>query len=155
MSNKEAIVKFIVNECPGSVFEERIHRIVYLMDVYSICKKGMRVTNIDFCPFMYGMYSEELSDVIESIDFSTKKGLNDMIIVDKYIYPKKSFDLDSETENTLRRVLNMTSNFTKEDLDNWSKETELYKETEYGTVADWSTVNQSICQKDIDKLNNY
>ena len=124
--------------------EFRIQKLLYIADLVAQLERGERITDADFKPYMYGSYSEEISNTLsqfedeQKVEYSPDYQYGD--VTTKYTNLIDGADLtlsDEGVESILRRVKNATEGWTSQDLGEWSKESWLYKNTSYGSEMDF------------------
>jgi len=116
--------------------EYRLQKLIYLLELLSIEENGERVTNLEFKPYMYGSYSEELSNTLEKMIREDEVEIQpDMHRgkVTKAIMQKEDSDNDipQDIRERISKVQNSIEKISNDELANWSKNSWLYKNTDY------------------------
>ncbi|WP_247729575.1 type II toxin-antitoxin system antitoxin SocA domain-containing protein [Halovivax limisalsi] len=129
----EELIRVFLQKHPHGLYEFRLQKLVYLAELLSLAKRGERITNTEYVPYMYGCYSEELSNTLEDLEGSlpTMPEMKRGKIVTKYQSDGEEIKVDSEIEDIVESVVEATSGIGSEDLGKWSKKTDLYSKSEY------------------------
>lgn len=151
----EVVIGFL--EQNEFLHEYRMQKLIYIADLVSELKKGheKRITNADFKPYMYGTYSEDVRDELQ--DLSDRGDINCQLerkngnITKRYSEKDRrnksdSDRMDSKTASInkiLEEVNKATFGQSNDDLGEWSKESWLYRNTEYGTEIDFDKVHRA------------
>lgn len=130
--------------------ELRVQKLVYLADLVSKLTRGERLTDADFKPYMYGSYSEDLRNTIESSreELPTGKDRHYGNVTTVYYGGKNEkgrlsgeFDEpdipDKEVQQIIEAVLEAVDGWRSEELGEWSKESWLYENTPYEEEMDF------------------
>lgn len=139
--------------------ELRIQKLLYIADLVSQLERDRRITDADFKPYMYGSYSDNISNTLSSFEkegkiyFEPDYKYGD--VTTKYTEMQDGQELnDEKAEEILQRVIEATSGWTSKDLGKWSKDSWLYKNTSYGSTMNFdrlSTVKDAVA-KDIEDV---
>lgn len=136
--------------------EFRLQKLVYLVDLIYKLNNGDRLTDADFKPYSYGAFSQDVRDTLEEIEpnipsepdwqhgKSTTRylGGNDPDVDDQEIRSEDSSCPDDDVEEVIDVVRDMTGEISSEDLGDWSKESWLYKNTEYDEEMNFSRLDE-------------
>jgi len=149
IDDKEVVKGFL--ERYRYLHEYRIQKLVYLAEVVSVYERGRRLTELEFKPYMYGAYADDLPHLLERLaedgEVKTKKDTHHGKKTTAYMSVDESgreirSTLTEEVESIIERVHKATKSMTNEDLAKWSKETWLYQEEGYGEAMDFSRLMQ-------------
>ena len=129
---KEVIREFLGHY--SYLHEFRIQKLVYLLDLLSTLENNHRITDADFKPYMYGSYSEDIRDTLGELssEIETELDLQHGEITTKYLGNSDGGAVRQETKELIERVVETADGEKNTDLGKWSKDTWLYKSTEYG-----------------------
>lgn len=135
--------------------EFRVQKLVYLADLVSKLKRGERLSDADFKPYMYGSYSEDLRKTVESSrdELPTGKDRHYGNVTTVYYGGKSDkgqtdevFDepaiQDEEVQEIIEAVLDAVDGWRSEELGDWSKESWLYENTPYEEEMDFDRLEQ-------------
>lgn len=157
VSLDEVIRGFI--ETNEYLHEYRLQKLVYLAELLSLRDRGgNRLTNADFKPYMYGAYSDELSERLDELkhEFGTKADTHHGKVVTAYTSPDSDTDLEGETLGLIKKVNEIVRDgrFSNEDLAEWSKSTLLYQGTPFGEEMDFDDYgdNKDRLKQDLSEL---
>lgn len=122
--------------------EFRLQKLVYIAELVATLEHGDRLTDADYKPYMYGTYSEDLRNSLNEMEseLSTEPDLQYGKVTTKYLSCDAP-ELDKKVEKIINRVDNATSGWSSEDLGDWSKESWLYENTQYGDSMDFDRVH--------------
>ncbi|MFC5365796.1 SocA family protein [Salinirubrum litoreum] len=139
--------------------EYRLQKLVYLAELLSLRDRDwIRLTTADFKPYMYGAYSDELSERLDELkhEFSTKADTHHGKVVTAYTSPDSDPNLDDDILKLIEEANQMVRNgrFSNEELAEWSKSTLLYEYFPFGEKMDFSKYgeNKERLSKDLSKL---
>lgn len=113
----------------------RIQKLIYLAELMYSEKHEKPLTKSQYKPYMYGAYSEDVDDVLSnmkrdpSVESESQYRYGDR----KTTYKSSSVDpdLDSEVEELVRIVTDLTRSMSSDEIAEWSKSTYLFDETDY------------------------
>lgn len=128
--------------------ELRIQKLLYIADLVAQLERGERITDADFKPYMYGSYSEEISNTLSQfedkgkVEYSPDYQYGDVTTKYTDLTDGEETTLsDEKAEEILERVKDATEGWTSQDLGEWSKESWLYKNTNYGSEMDFDRLD--------------
>lgn len=129
--------------------EYRLQKLIYILDLLAVEKEGNRITNADFKPFMYGSYSEEIGDALESLErdpeVDTKPDMHHGKTTVAYMADEiQDEEIPDNIEELIKEVIQVTKGSSNDELGNWSKETWLYNNTPYGEEMDFMDYLKNI-----------
>lgn len=135
--------------------EFRVQKLVYLADLVSKLKRGERLTDADFKPYMYGSYSEDLRNTINNSQDELPTGKDRHYgNVTTVFYGGKTdkgrsarvFEQpalqDEEAQEIIEAVLEAVDGWRSEELGDWSKESWLYENTPYDEEMDFDRLEE-------------
>lgn len=120
----------------------RMQKFVYFGDLHSLQKYGYRLTNADFIPYHHGSYAEEISDILETADG-----------IEAFESPYSDSPQYRNTEpprladdklQIIDEVFDVVVNMSNDELEQASKGSWLYEETEFGTEMDFDEYSGDI-----------
>lgn len=123
--------------------EFRIQKLVYLADLVSKIERGERLTEADFKPYMYGSYSEEIRDTLQELEEEVPNEPDYQYgnVTTKYTGSGGGETVSSDDiEEIIERVKKATSGWSSEELGDWSKESWLYENTDYGSDMNFDRI---------------
>jgi len=129
--------------------EYRLQKLIYMADLLSIEEKDNRITEADFMPFMYGSYSEDIAEILESLEekeeIGTKADMHHGKVTTAYFDEAIDDDkISPEIKELIDRVHKVTKSRSNDDLANWSKETWLYENTPYAEKMDFEEYKRKV-----------
>lgn len=131
--------------------EFRLQKLVYILDlVTSLKEDGKRATDADFKPYMYGSYSDSLRDTLNGLEgeLPTEQDWLYGKVVTKYLgadHPRVNDgnpDGYSQYEDLIEKIREATAGISNDDLENWSKESWLYENTDYDSEMNFEEVEK-------------
>jgi len=135
--------------------EFRVQKLVYLADLVSKLKRGERLTDADFKPYMYGSYSENLRNTINSSqdELPTGKDRHYGNVTTVFyggntdkgrsagVFEQPALQ-DEEAQEIIEAVLEAIDGWRSEELGDWSKESWLYENTPYDEEMDFDRLEE-------------
>jgi len=128
------IKEFLSKPKYDELFETRIQKLIFYSEVYSITHYRMRLTEATYKPYMYGAYSEDVRDVLESMRGITRKRTiryGDRTVGYRLSGDQANFESDQVVQRIVDRVHEATEFKETSDLAQFSKESFLFENTEY------------------------
>lgn len=144
MKQIKAVIASFMRRHDG-LTSRQIQDIVYYADYRHYESKGERLTQADFAPSMYGMYSEMVKRALEQMepDCKTTMTLNThRQAVTAYIEPPVDIDVWELTDEWVAEICCDTQEYPWEALRSFSNETPLYEITDHGEPADFSLIDR-------------
>jgi uncharacterized protein YwgA len=134
--------------------EFRLQKLVYLVEIISKLERKSRITDADYKPYMYGVFSQDVRDVLSDLESdlpnepdwqygkTTTKfiGAKGGVPAEKFQHQENDIDyewLDEVTE----AIQTSTKGISSEDLGKWSKNSWLYENTQYDSEMDFSQLD--------------
>lgn len=145
------IIRAFLEEHEHGVHEFRLQKLIYLLELV-LAQENERATDLDYKPYMYGSYSEELGDELEKMkrdtNLTTKADYQHGKVTTKYFPSGEEPDIEEDLREKIKKISSEVD-MKNEDLGQWSKETKLYKETEYGTEMNFNDFSEEDFEEDV------
>lgn len=144
----QQVIKEFFIQGYDELFETRIQKLIFFTEVYCIYHYRMRMTQASYKPYMYGAYSRPISDALE--------GINDAVHRRKVvrngnrtvIYSLEDESVDSGLPEPLKtiisRVYDETRGKSTDNLAQFSKDSWLFKKTEYNHPMDFEEFAEAL-----------
>ncbi|ELZ35186.1 type II toxin-antitoxin system antitoxin SocA domain-containing protein [Halorubrum distributum] len=141
--------------------EYRLQKLIYFAELFATESKDSRLTEADFKPFMYGAYSEDVSEKLEEMesepDVATKTDMHHGKTVTAYLGQDiDESDVDPDAMDIISQVHPSTQSESNEDLAQASKQSWLYQETPYSSEMDFDEYREKLddgeINSDIDRF---
>lgn len=128
----ERVIKgFLSKDHYDGLFETRIQKLIFYSEVYTIVHYRRRVTEAVYRPYMYGAYSENVSDILSTMDGVKRNRIirhgNRTI---QYSI-KGPISNDDSTSKIIDKVHKETKFTDTSDLAQFSKDSYLFENTKY------------------------
>lgn len=126
-------VRTFVETYEGRLYEERLHRLMYCLELLQKANGGREI-GLDFRPYMYGPYSPTLYELLEKIkpnELETRATTKGCQIVPEYISTPKGAEIPPSMYDRIQRLCQL--DLSLDELRDLTKDTQPYKDTEYGT----------------------
>jgi len=139
MPTKADIIREFIHQ-NEYLHEFRLQKLVYLAELLSLRDHDDRISEFDIKPYMYGTYSEDLSDKLEELEseFDTKEDLQHGKVTTVFKKADTRPDLDQEARDIIQEANQIAGNHKSTYLGEWSKGTYLYNNTPYATPIDFA-----------------
>ncbi|NLV10698.1 DUF4065 domain-containing protein [Halomicrobium mukohataei] len=115
--------------------EFRLQKLIYLAELVAQKEHERRLTDADYKPFMFGAYSEDVSNQLEDIESeaNTRAATHHGKVVTEFLDPDQEPETSSEVEDILDKVQNhvQAKKISSKDFGQWSKESWLYENTPF------------------------
>lgn len=132
---KDLIRLFLSNH--RFLHEYRLQKLIYLAELLSLNADEDRITKAQFKPYMYGSYSEDVASELKDLNSEVKTSIDmqhgNMTLAYHGEGLEPPEDIDDEIVDLVKEISQAAMNKSNEELAQWSKETWLYQNTEYGT----------------------
>lgn len=134
----EDLIKYILSE-HRFLHEFRLQKLVYLVELTSQCHNEDTLTDAEFKPYMYGAYSEDISNKLDNIDSGIRKSVDKRHgeLTNAYHW-EGSEGPSVEDSDLIDRVIQAVRSKSNDELASWSKETGLFENTPYGEPMKFS-----------------
>lgn len=155
--NLEEIVKWFLNQYKY-LHEYRLQKLIYLAELIAIELDGSRLTSVDFKPYMYGSYSEELPDTLDGLkgEITVKPDMHHGKSVSVYRYNGDANIASKSVKTILEGANKISRSKSNEELAKWSKESWLYENTSFGETMNFDRYRQRLesdsAESDVRKL---
>ncbi|WP_396611596.1 hypothetical protein ACH9L7_15560 [Haloferax sp. S1W] len=155
MSIEDAIRGFL-NEYEY-LHEFRLQKLLYIAEMINSVSKENRLTDAEFKPYMYGSYSEDLSDTLENLDESgeipSEPDWQYGKTATKYLgTADQQAEHEIDHNNLFQEIREALKGVTSEDLGKWSKETFLYENTDFGSEMRFDRLDKDKAINDLEKI---
>ena len=135
--------------------EYRLQKLIFFADLFAAEKYGERLTDTDFMPFMYGSYSDDVSNVLQELeenpDVSSKTDMHHGKTVTAYVGDSvDTSDLNDEVVEIIEQVHTVTNSKSNEELAQASKDSWLYEETEYAEEMNFREYAEKVRDGEIE-----
>ena len=134
--------------------EFRLQKLIYLAElVHGQLEENRLVEDVEYKPYMYGSYSEDVSDKLEDLD-DELESLPDYQhgkMTKRYIASDESLGSieDEIAKEIIKAVSDVTSSKRSVDLEKWSKSTSLYEETPYDQPMNFEDMDTEDFVEDV------
>ena len=144
------IITWFVFRSPKQLTASRLMKLYYMAEIRAIEKLCKRLSAVDFVNWKYGPWSQAVAMVADSIhpDIEMKKGTsrNKRFKIYKAKIPKTKVDIEDEELNLLSEVLDEWKNKETDVLVQASKETEPFKQSNYGEVVNFNAYAECLAE---------
>lgn len=151
---EDLLVGFLSNY--DFLHEYRLQKLVYAAELLHAEEEGGDpLVGAGFKPYMYGSYSERVADTLDAID-----SRRDIVVRPDFHHGKRTDayrfdggdtpDLPDHAEDIVDRLHEATKSVTNEELAEWSKESWLYRETDYDEPMDFAEYAAKVDEGEID-----
>lgn len=126
------IKHFLVCSERDELFETRIQKLIFYAEVYCILHYRRRLTSAEYRPYMYGAFSRDVRDAINSLDDITRR----KTVIQSDRTTAYSLDRYEDSESidiraVIEKVCNHVDKESTEELAQFSKNSWLFENTEY------------------------
>lgn len=145
---QSVIREFLAHASPDELYETRIQKLIFFTEVYCVLRYRRRLTHAEYRPYMYGAFSRDVRDALESMDDIRKRktvihgnrttaySLDDL---DDYESP-----LNGGIERIIETVWEAVKDESTEDLAQFSKKSWLFEKTEYDHPMQFIEFNEAL-----------
>lgn len=156
VDTEELLVGFLSNY--DFLHEYRLQKLAYAAELLHAEESDDNETLVgaEFKPYMYGSYSETVAEALDGID--TRE---DVVVRPDFHHGKRTEayrftdegdtdDLPDDAEKIVDQLHGATKSMTNEELAEWSKESWLYRETDYDEPMDFTEYAEKVEEGEID-----
>lgn len=147
----ESLIKYILSQ-HRFLHEYRLQKLVYLSELVSQFEDYGRITDAEFKPYMYGAYSDDISDSLSDLasdeDVNTSPDMWHGELTTAYHWEGSS-PPEIEEKELLDRVIEVARSKSNDELATWSKDTWLFEETDFGEAMDFSDIEKEQLIEDL------
>lgn len=134
------------------LYEFRLQKLVYVAELVHWLDEGDRLTDADFKPYMYGSYSEAVGKTLQSLEeeipHETSRKYGN--ITTKYKNPGSDSSASAGGhQQLLEAVADATRDAETADLEDWSKQSWLYRNTEYDSEMDFEDIDEKGAREQV------
>jgi hypothetical protein len=125
----KAILKYSGHD---ELYETRIQKILFLGEVYCVLWYRRRLTQVEYCPYMYGAFSRDLRTALNDIQgVSRQKTVVHGNRTVAYTAKEEPEDMADSVQEIVEHICNHSSSQSTEDLAQFSKDSWLFTNTDY------------------------
>lgn len=143
---KELIVELLSKDFYEALNKTRIHKILFVGEIWAAQKTGHRLTDANFMRYDFGPFSKEVAAALDELvdegrAYGIESGYSDN---EQFTTDETHGDLTPKKRYFLEKVHQATKNRSNQDLINMAKESWLWKNFEYKEEIDFATYIDEI-----------
>lgn len=143
---KELIVELLAKEFYEGLNKTRIHKILFVGEIWAAQQTGHRLTEANFIRYDYGPFSKEVAEALDELvaegrAYGIESGYSDH---DQFTTDEEHGDLTPKKRYFVEKVHELTKKRSNQDLVNMAKESWLWKNFEYEEEIDFTTYIDEI-----------
>jgi uncharacterized phage-associated protein len=129
------IIKEILHQLDYA-YNYRLQKLVFYGDIWCLQNFGKRLTDASFKPYNYGSYSDDVLDALDELveegEIEYQRVMKSDGPTRKYLSHPDGGELSSAKKEIIKQILDETARLSSEELEQFSKQTWLFKNTEEG-----------------------
>ena len=143
VTSVKPLLRYFIAQYNGIV-EERLQKLCFYTEAVHYEEHGSRLSNVDYRPFMYGMFSDDIRTGTEQLDADggeVSKTLRNGKVVDLFETPDTPAELDDDLRAFLDAVHEETRDRTTSEIAQWTKDHRLFSLTPYDDAVVFSKLD--------------
>lgn len=124
------------------ILDERIQKVAFYAEAIYHREHGERLTDAEWRPFMYGMYSPDARRALDDMKDNgaeIRHTMNNGRRTVAYVNPPEPAELPEDVGAFLDGAIEETRDVTTGELISWTKGTRLFQTTDFDTPADFAS----------------
>lgn len=140
IESAKPLLAYFIQSTTG-VIEHRLQKLLFYTEAVHYSEHGERLTDVNWNPYMYGMYSE---DIRSALDEMREDGAEVTRVIRygkrqlSYLRARNPGEFSTEEKQFLDEIHTELEDVCTADLCQWTKDHPLFDATEWGDVADFS-----------------
>lgn len=131
---ENVILEFLGKSHYDELYETRIQKLIFYSEVYCIVHYRRRLTEAEYKPYMFGAFSPDVRFALNHMEnIQRKRMIRHGKRTEAYSTEESPDELERPIQDIIDQVHEHTKNKSTPDLAQFSKESYLFKETDYDT----------------------
>lgn len=139
-ASAKPLLAFFINQYDRAI-GFRLQKLAFYAEAVYHQEQGDRLTNVEWRPYMYGMYAEDISNALQDFQDSSEAETTKTLYKGKctvaHLSPPAEHTIADEHHEFLTGIHEETKSIDTGELMQWTKEHPLYQRTEYAEVVDF------------------